>query len=243
VQIARLKTMSKLPWLSDSELQFPPVTRALRDPDGLLAVGGDLRPERLVKAYQQGIFPWFQEDPILWWSPSIRMVLHPQELYVSRSMRKLLRQGRYRVTLDTAFSRVIAQCALTRDVFPGTWITSEMQTAYCRLHELAIAHSAEVWEDGELVGGLYGIAMGQLFFGESMFSLRSNASKTALIWLTRQLQAWQFKLLDCQIPSEHLRSLGAREMSRSEFQLYLQKFSDAPGHPGHWQMEIRADEL
>jgi leucyl/phenylalanyl-tRNA--protein transferase len=235
--------MSKLPWLSETELHFPPVARALRDPDGLLAVGGDLRPERLVMAYEQGIFPWFQEEPILWWSPSTRMVLHPEELHVSRSMQKLLRQQHYKVTLDTAFARVIEQCALTREAYPGTWITPAMQQAYCQLHALSIAHSVEVWQEDELVGGLYGISMGQLFFGESMFSLRSNASKTALIWLTRQLQAWHFQLIDCQVPSEHLRSLGAREMSRTEFQLYLQRFREAPGHPGRWQMEITADEL
>jgi leucyl/phenylalanyl-tRNA--protein transferase len=152
--------MSKLPWLSETELHFPPVTRALRDPDGLLAVGGDLRPERLVKAYESGIFPWFQEEPILWWSPSTRMVLHPEELHVSRSMQKLLRQRHYQVTLDTAFARVIEQCALTREVYPGTWITPAMQRAYCQLHAQSVAHSVEVWQEGELVGGLYGIAMG-----------------------------------------------------------------------------------
>lgn len=235
--------MSKLPWLREDELHFPPVTRALSDPDGLLAVGGDLRPERLVKAYEQGIFPWFQEPPILWWSPAMRMVLHPEELHVSRSMTKLLRQGRYQVTLDTAFAQVIAQCAQTRDAWPGTWITPEMQTAYRQLHALSIAHSVEVWEDDQLVGGLYGIAMGQLFFGESMFSLRSNASKAALIWLTRQLQAWHFVLIDCQVPSDHLRSLGAREMQRSEFQHYLQRFRHAPGHAGRWTLEIDIDAL
>lgn len=235
--------MSRLPWLSATDLRFPDVERALRDPDGLLAVGGDLRPERLMKAYAQGIFPWYQEPPILWWSPSARMVLHPEELHISRSMRKLLRQGHYRVTLDTAFAQVIAQCAATRDVWPGTWITDQMQQAYCTLHEREIAHSVEVWHGEVLAGGLYGIAMGELFFGESMFSLQPNASKTALIWLTRQLQAWQFKLIDCQVPSEHLRSLGAREMSRSEFQQYLQHFRDAPGRPGRWQREISADAL
>jgi len=235
--------MSKLPWLSATELHFPQVNRALRDPDGLLAVGGDLRPERLVKAYEQGIFPWFQEPPILWWSPTTRMVLHPEELHVSRSMRKLLRSGHYHVTLDAAFAQVIAQCAQIREVYPGTWITPDMQAAYCQLHARSIAHSVEVWQEGELVGGLYGIAMGQLFFGESMFSLRSNASKTALVWLTRQLQAWHFQLIDCQVPSEHLRSLGAREMTRTEFQLYLQRFRDAPGQKGPWQMEITVDDL
>lgn len=236
--------MSRLPWLSDTELRFPPVTRALRDPDGLLAVGGDLRPERLVKAYERGIFPWFQDDqPILWWSPSVRMVLHPEELQVSHSMRKVLRRGTFRVTLDTAFTRVIEQCAQTRQTHPGTWITLEMQHAYCQLHAMNIAHSVEVWEGDALVGGLYGIALGQMFFGESMFSLRSNASKTALIWLSRQLQAWHYQLIDCQVPSEHLRSLGALEMQRGEFLAYLERFGNSPGRSGRWQLEIDRHEL
>jgi leucyl/phenylalanyl-tRNA--protein transferase len=158
-------------------------------------------------------------------------------------MRKLLRSGRYHVTLDTAFAEVIAHCAQIREVYPGTWITPEMQAAYCQLHALSVAHSVEVWEEGELVGGLYGIAMGQLFFGESMFSLRSNASKTALVWLTRQLQAWHFQIIDCQVPSEHLCSLGAREMPRGDFQTYLQRFRDAPGPRGPWQMEINVNDL
>ncbi len=230
--------MARLPWLSAASLTFPSVDTALRDPDGLLAVGGDLRPERLLKAYERGIFPWFQEEPILWWSPATRMVLHPEKLHVSRSMRKLLRQGQRRVSFDTAFAQVIAQCALLREDYPGTWITSAMQAAYCRLHELGHAHSVEVWEDDTLVGGLYGIAMGQLFFGESMFSLRSNASKTALICLTRQLQHWGYQLIDCQVPSAHLRSLGATEMSRSQFQLYLERYRHAAGRTQPWQVEI-----
>lgn len=235
--------MARLSWLSAASLEFPSVDKALRDPDGLLAVGGDLRPERLLKAYERGIFPWFQEEPILWWSPGTRMVLHPEQLHVSRSMRRLLRQGHFRVTLDQAFARVIAQCALLREEHPGTWITPEMQAAYCRLHALGHAHSVEVWEQDTLVGGLYGIAMGQLFFGESMFSLRSNASKAALICLTRQLQRWGFQLIDCQVPSEHLRSLGASEMSRAQFQQYLERYRDATGHSGPWTLEIPADAV
>ncbi len=235
--------MARLPWLSAATLEFPSVDKALRDPDGLMAVGGDLRPERLLKAYARGIFPWFQEEPILWWSPATRMVLHPEQLHVSHSMRKLLRQGHFRVTLDQAFVQVIAQCALVRAEYPGTWITPAMQVAYGRLHELGHAHSVEVWEQDTLVGGLYGIAMGQLFFGESMFSLRSNASKTALICLTRQLQHWGFQLIDCQVPSDHLRSLGATEMSRTQFQHYLAHYRDAAGHTGPWHMEIPLDAL
>jgi leucyl/phenylalanyl-tRNA--protein transferase len=235
--------MARLPWLNAATLEFPSVDKALRDPDGLLAVGGDLRPERLLTAYERGIFPWFQEEPILWWSPSTRMVLLPEHLHVSHSMRKLLRQGRLRVTLDHAFDQVIAQCALQREDYPGTWITPAMQTAYCQLHALGHAHSVEVWEQQTLVGGLYGIAMGQLFFGESMFSLRSNASKTALICLTRQLQHWDFQLIDCQVPSAHLRSLGATEMSRTQFQQYLERFCRATGHTGQWTMEICPDAV
>lgn len=235
--------MARLPWLSSVSLEFPSVDKALRDPDGLLAVGGDLRPERLLRAYERGIFPWFQEEPILWWSPATRMVLHPEQLHVSRSMGKFLRQQLFRVTFDQAFPQVIAQCALLREEYPGTWITPAMQAAYVRLHELGHAHSVEIWEQDTLVGGLYGVAMGQLFFGESMFSLRSNASKTALICLTRQLQRWGCQLIDCQVPSEHLRSLGATEMSRTQFQEYLECYRDAPGHTGPWCMEIPFDAL
>lgn len=232
--------MSTLPWLSDNALDFPPVSQALQDPDGLLAVGGDLSGERLIKAYENGIFPWYQDDqPILWWSPSLRMALRPEDLYVSRSMRKVLRRGEYQVTLDRGFEDVIAHCAMTREAYPGTWITPEMQEAYCALHRRGIAHSVEVWHEGEIVGGLYGIAMGQLFFGESMFSLRDNASKTGFIWLVKQLQAWQYRLIDCQVPSEHLRSLGAKDMPRAEFLEILAESRLASGQEGHWEMELR----
>tara|TARA_R110002167_G_scaffold84193_3_gene228871 strand:+ start:449 stop:1162 length:714 start_codon:yes stop_codon:yes gene_type:complete len=232
--------MSKLPWLSDTTLDFPPVCEALPDPDGLLAVGGDLSAERLVKAYENGIFPWYQDDqPILWWSPSLRMALRPENLVVSRSMGKVLRRGEYRVTLDQAFTQVIEHCAMTREVFPGTWITPQMQEAYCDLHRLGIAHSVEVWHEGVLVGGLYGIAMGQIFFGESMFSLRDNASKTGFIWLVKQLQVWQYQLIDCQVPSEHLRSLGAQDMPRPQFLEILARTRSLPGREGLWEMELR----
>lgn len=230
--------MSKLPWLSDNALDFPPVSQALRDPDGLLAVGGDLSEARLLKAYEHGIFPWYQDDqPILWWSPSLRMALRPEELVISRSMRKVLRRGEYQVTLDRAFAQVIEQCAITREVFPGTWITPQMQEAYCALHHSGVAHSVEVWHEGDLVGGLYGIAMGQLFFGESMFSLRDNASKTGFITLVKQLQLWQYQLIDCQVPSEHLRSLGAIDMPRAQFLEILARARSLPGKQGLWEME------
>ncbi|MGJ8689932.1 MAG: leucyl/phenylalanyl-tRNA--protein transferase [Gammaproteobacteria bacterium] len=229
--------MSTLPWLSDTLLDFPPVSQALKDPDGLLAVGGDLRSARLINAYQHGIFPWYQDDqPILWWSPALRMALAPEQLRVSRSMRKILRKQPYRVTLDTAFQEVIEHCADVRED-DGTWITPEMQEAYCQLHEQGVAHSVEVWEDDQLVGGLYGIAMGQLFFGESMFSLRDNASKIGFIRLVEQLQAWQYQLIDCQVPSEHLRSLGAEDMPRDVFLEHLQRCKSLPGREGPWQLE------
>ncbi|MDO8270723.1 MAG: leucyl/phenylalanyl-tRNA--protein transferase [Gammaproteobacteria bacterium] len=236
--------MLKLHWLSETSLDFPPVSRALRDPDGLLAVGGDLRPERLRRAYEQGIFPWYSDDqPILWWSPSIRMVLAPEELHISRSMRKVLHNQQFRISFDTAFRQVIGQCASVREAGPGTWITTEMQEAYCELHAQHIAHSVEVWEHDTLVGGLYGIAMGQLFFGESMFSLRDNASKAALIVLARQLQQWGYRLIDCQVPSEHLRSLGAKEMPRKAFLALLAEYQQAPGKTGKWTLEINPGEL
>lgn len=236
--------MPKLPWLSESNLDFPPPSAALKDPDGLLAVGGDLSSERLRRAYSQGIFPWYQDDqPILWWSPSIRMVLLPEDLKVSGSMRKLLRRQILQISFDTAFARVIQQCAGLREEWPGTWITAEMQAAYCQLHEQGIAHSVEIWEHGELVGGLYGIAMGKLFFGESMFSVRDNASKVALIALTRQLQRWGYHLIDCQVPSAHLQSMGANEMTRSTFLSLLQQYRDQPGRDGRWTMELSPLEL
>lgn len=231
--------MSALPWLSDTDLDFPPVSKALRDPDGLLALGGDLRSERLIKAYENGIFPWYQDDqPILWWSPSLRMALRPEDLNISRSMRKVLRRGEYQVTFDQAFEQVIEQCAVTRETYPGTWITEPMQAAYCELHRRGIAHSVEVWHEGVLVGGLYGIAMGQLFFGESMFSLRDNASKVGFIWLVKQLQVWHYQLIDCQVPSEHLRSLGAIDMPRAKFLEILTRARILPGREGLWELEL-----
>lgn len=230
--------MISLPWLDEDTSGFPPVEAALRDPDGLLAVGGDLSPARLVQAYSLGIFPWYQEgEPILWWSPSLRMGLFPERLVVSRSMRKLLRKGEFEVTFDRAFARVIANCAAWRPERTATWITDDMQRAYCRLHELQIAHSVEVWRDGELVGGLYGVASGSLFFGESMFSLQSNASKIATIALARQLQRWGYRLIDCQIPSEHLASLGAQEITRADFQDMLLRYGHSGGKNGPWTME------
>ncbi len=207
-----------LTWLQRDDLSFPPLETALRQPNGLLAAGGDLSPARLIAAYRHGCFPWYQDgQPILWWSPDPRTVLYPGELHVSRSLRKRIRQGEYRVTIDRAFTQVIQECAAPRDYTDGTWITSPMQSAYIELHAQGIAHSVEVWRDNQLVGGLYGLAMGRLFFGESMFSRASDASKVGFACLTEHLRHWGFELIDCQMPTQHLASFGARPISREQF--------------------------
>ncbi len=199
------------------ELFFPPLHMA--DEDGLLAIGGDLSTERLLLAYRQGIFPWYNEDePICWWSPNPRFVLFPQELKVSSSMRTVLNNGKLRFTINRAFTSVIQNCkTVTRKGQDGTWISPAIQNAYITLHELGHAHSAEAWQDGELVGGLYGIRLGKIFFGESMFSLTANASKFAFINYAQQLQKENVQLIDCQLHTAHLESLGARMISREDF--------------------------
>lgn len=236
--------MSDLALLSETTFDFPPVSHAMQEPNGLLAVGGDLQPQRLLNAYAAGIFPWYEEDqPILWWSPDPRMCLTPDAVIVSRSLRKTIRKQEFSVTMDSAFERVISLCGQTRAVFPGTWINPAMQNAYCEMHRLGHAHSVEVWQDHELAGGLYGIAMGRMFFGESMFSLSSNASKVAFVYLCRQLQAWDFRVIDCQMPTDHLFSLGATEMSRDEFQKLLHRNRREKLTPGRWTMALSADEI
>jgi leucyl/phenylalanyl-tRNA--protein transferase len=218
-----------LTWLQRDSLDFPPLNTALREPNGLLAAGGDLRPERLIRAYRHGCFPWFQDgQPILWWSPDPRTVLFPEQLHVSRSLAKVLRQQRYRVSFDQAFAEVIRACAAPRSYATETWITSPMQDAYIELHTRGIAHSVEVWRDNELVGGLYGLAMGKLFFGESMFSRADNASKVGFATLVKHLHAWGFVLIDCQMPTEHLISLGAQTITRAEFSDFLSAYLDQP---------------
>lgn len=218
-----------LTWLHRDSLTFPPLPKALREPNGLLAAGGDLSADRLVAAYRHGCFPWFSEgQPILWWSPDPRTVLLPGELHVSRSLEKTIRQQRFRVTFDKDFAAVIKACAAPRAYADGTWITDTMQTAYNELHRRGLAHSVEVWDGEQLVGGLYGLAMGQLFFGESMFSRADNASKVGFVTLVRQLEHWGFVLIDCQMPTEHLHSLGARAISRLEFADYLAQHLDPP---------------
>ncbi|WP_322977858.1 leucyl/phenylalanyl-tRNA--protein transferase [Pseudomonas sp. C11] len=218
-----------LTWLQRDSLDFPPLAKAMCEPNGLLAAGGDLSAARLVQAYRHGCFPWFQDgQPILWWSPDPRTVLFPDELHVSRSLGKVLRQQRYRVTFDQDFTAVIRACAAPRSYTDGTWITTPMQSAYIELYEQGIAHSVEVWQGDELVGGLYGLAMGRLFFGESMFSRADNASKVGFVTLVSKLQEWGFTLIDCQMPTQHLHSFGARAIARASFAEYLQRYLDQP---------------
>lgn len=206
-----------IPWL-EADDPFPPIAQALKRPNGLLAAGADLGVERLLDAYRRGIFPWYGEgEPILWWSPDPRMVLVPAELKISRSLDKTLRNKVYEVRFDTAFRRVMQACAEPRDGQAGTWITAEMIEAYCRLHDAGWAHSVETWIDGELAGGLYGVAIGRMFYGESMFTRVRDASKIALVHLVQLLERMQFQLIDCQMATAHLASLGAREMPRARF--------------------------
>ena len=211
--------------LEDDHYWFPPVSEALDDPQGLLAVGGDLSVPRLLLAYQSGIFPWFSDqDPILWWAPSPRMVVAPSQVHVARSMAKFIRKTSLTVTFDHAFERVVNACGNTPRIDQGdaeSWITEEMRQAYTQLYRGGYAHSVEVWDGGELVGGLYGVALGCLFFGESMFSRMDNASKMAFIHLAKQLSHWGFILIDCQMFTSHLASLGAQEISMPEFQSHL----------------------
>jgi leucyl/phenylalanyl-tRNA--protein transferase len=223
-----------IPYL-DAEDPFPPVDDAMREPNGLLAAGADLSPARLLDAYRRGIFPWFgDEDPLLWWSPDPRMVLFVDELHVSRSLRKTIRSGRFVVTADRAFSAVMSGCAEPRADAEGTWITTEMRAAYARLAALGYAHSIETWQDEQLVGGLYGVAIGRMFFGESMFARVSDASKVAFVTLVRQLQGWQFRMIDCQMPTAHLASLGAREVPRHDFLAEVERAVRQPPVPAPW---------
>ena len=209
-----------IPWLhpGDPPDAFPPVETALTDPDGLLCVGGDLSPTRLLAAYRLGIFPWFSEgQPILWWSPDPRTVLYPAEFKVSRSLAKTIRNRGFSVSVDRAFADVMAHCADERLRPEGTWISPQMRAAYQRLHELGLAHSYETWDGDRLVGGLYGVELGQVFFGESMFSLERDASKVALAALVRAMNERNGRLIDCQVASAHLESLGARSIPRRQF--------------------------
>lgn len=211
--------MTHVAWLDTASLTFPPSHLALEEPNGLLAVGGDLSCERLLQAYSQGIFPWYNAgEPILWWTPDPRCALKPHEIHLSRSMRKLLRQNHFDVTFNRCFSEVMRLCANTREDAEGTWINNEMLVAYSQLAHQGFAQSVEVWHKDQLVGGLYGISIGKVFFGESMFSLMSNASKVAFAHLCQRLEELAFLLIDCQVASEHLHSLGAYAFSRASFE-------------------------
>jgi leucyl/phenylalanyl-tRNA--protein transferase len=226
-----------IPWLEPDE-PFPPVERAMRDPNGLLAAGADLSTKRLVDAYARGIFPWFNhEEPPLWWSPDPRMVVFAAERRVSRSLRKVIASGRFRVTLDTAFAEVVGGCADPRPDQDGTWITPEIFEAYLEMHRLGYAHSVEAWEDDQLVGGLYGVSIGRMFFGESMFARRSDASKVAFITLLDQLERWEMPMVDCQVPTSHLASLGGREIPRQEFLRHVGLLVRQPALPSPWRLD------
>lgn len=225
-----------IPWLLSDPDWFPAPPTALTEPNGLLAVGGDLAPPRLLAAYRRGIFPWYSRtDPILWWSPDPRLVLFPAELKISRSLAKTLRNKAYSIRLDTAFATVIRACAETpRNGRPGTWITTEMQAAYGEMHRLGYVHSVETWIDGQLAGGLYGMALGRVFYGESMFSLQPDASKIALAHLCVYLEQLGFGIIDCQMETSHLTSLGARPISRDAFVAAVDRFATAKSTPGPW---------
>jgi leucyl/phenylalanyl-tRNA--protein transferase len=220
----------------DPAAPFPDVQLAEQEPNGLLAVGGDLSITRLVNAYRRGIFPWFSRgDPILWWAPDPRTVLYPGRIRVTRSLRKTMRKRTLGVTLDEAFDAVIQACSEPRPGSSGTWLVPEMITAYRRLHRQGLAHSVEVWQGGDLVGGLYGVAIGRVFFGESMFSRVSDASKIALVHLCRTLENWRFRLIDCQVLTSHLIRMGAEEIPRKAFVQLLASACLEPGREGPWR--------
>lgn len=230
--------MTRIHLLDPHRAEFPHPDTALREPNGLLAIGGELTSTWLLAAYRNGIFPWFDDDrgPVLWWSPDPRAVLFPAEVRVSRRLARTLRNGPFQVTVDRAFTQVIKGCAAPRDYASGTWITTRMRTAYQRLHRAGFAHSCEVWRDDELVGGLYGVSLGGMFFGESMFFRERDASKVALVSLMRLIEGWGFTLLDCQVMNPHLASLGAREIPRAEFLDLLAISQQTPTRQGPWSM-------
>ncbi len=229
--------MTSLPWLDPDQLWFPPADQALDDPDGLLAVGGDLATERLKLAYRNGIFPWFtEEQPILWWSPDPRCVLFPDDIHISRSLRRTLNRRPFQVTLDRDFTGVLQHCANTRS--EGTWITPGMMQAYTRLHQQGVAHSFEAWNrQGQLVGGLYGVALGRCFFGESMFSLETDASKVVMVHIAHHLALWGYRLMDCQVESDHLLRMGARTIPRQRFLSILKAEVDTPPDQNAWKLQ------
>jgi leucyl/phenylalanyl-tRNA---protein transferase len=226
-----------IPWLCAGD-PFPPVRHALPDPNGLLAAGGDLSVQRLLDAYRQGIFPWYSDgQPVLWWSPDPRMALEPAAVRISRSLRKRLHRRDYEVRSDTRFAAVMRLCAAPRPGQAGTWITRDMIRAYTALHRAGFAHSVETWCDGELAGGLYGVAIGRVFFGESMFARMTDASKIAFAHLARQLHRWGFGMIDCQMATAHLASLGSMEVPRSQFLRRLAELVNYPSITGTWRFD------
>ena len=233
----------RLHWLDprNPDQPFPPADQAMAEPNGLLAIGGDLSPTRMVRAYSQGIFPWYNPDePILWWCPDPRAVLRPGGFRVSRSLRKVIRRADYAVTMNRAFDRVIQRCAAPRERQRGTWLGPDMRHAYRDLHHAGFCQSVEIWRNQQLIGGLYGISLGRSFFGESMFSGEDNGSKLALYYLSEQLAVWQFDLIDCQISSDHLYSLGAEDLPRQQFLRELEVSVRRPGRTGPWSLTLSA---
>ncbi|MEM8562506.1 MAG: leucyl/phenylalanyl-tRNA--protein transferase [Pseudomonadota bacterium] len=224
---------------------FPPTHTALEEPNGLLAAGGDLTPERLIDAYRKGIFPWYEApQPILWWSPNPRSVLFPKELHISRSLRKVLKRDAYSLKVDSVFERVIHACAAPRQYSSGTWIGSDMMNAYLRLHNMGLAHSIEVFDKNRsLTGGLYGVALGRVFFGESMFSIRPDTSKIALVALVNILQKGYFELIDCQVGNNHMMTMGARDIDRLDFEARLAHTIDLEPKPDIWSLPGTCGEL
>ena len=227
---------------SPIDYDFPPLDAA--SPEGLLAIGGDLCPDRILSAYRKGIFPWFSGDqPILWWSPNPRAVLLPSKIRISRSLKKTIRNRGFRITTDQAFVDVVKECAKDREQQKGTWITREMRDAYTALHSRGHAHSVETWQNGELVGGLYGISIGKAFFGESMFARVTDSSKTALVGLSTLLTTWEYHFIDCQVRSSHLDSLGAKCIPRNQFSKMLERAIRVPVAPHHWTHSKAGSEL
>lgn len=221
-----------------AQVTFPDVELAMREPDGLLAVGANLSVSTLLTAYRSGIFPWYGPgQPVMWWAPNPRLVLFPDELRVARSLARTLRQGKFSVTLDSSFQAVVEACAAPRRSQSGTWITPQMVAAYSDLHAAGHAHSAECWQHGALVGGLYGVAIGRVFFGESMFARVNDASKVAFVTLVRQLQRWGFQLIDCQVYTPHLASLGARSIARPEFTRLLERGCSDGAPQSPWTLD------
>jgi leucyl/phenylalanyl-tRNA--protein transferase len=233
--MAHGKIVPMINWLAPGS-PFPSIDDALTEPNGLLAAGLELTPGRILQAYRQGIFPWFNPgDPVLWWSPDPRMVLMPSEFKLARSLRQRMKKGGYEIRVDTAFREVMEACAEARQDQTGTWIGQWMVDAYTRLHEMGFAHSIETWVEGELAGGLYGLAIGRMFYGESMFTRRTDASKLALAHLCRQLETWDFGLIDCQMETPHLASLGAKPIPRKAFIQELKRLVELAPVPSPWR--------